>query len=262
MHSMIAKVIAHGSSRAEAVRKLRAALKNAPLLGLRTNQGFLTRLLQAPEFIEATLSTTSLDEWSQAGHGLFSKAAPSPETVALAAALFANGSKLPLTMELACDGEDMAIRYLPGPDGASILDFGDTARVLRIEDRSFPAVVYSANGVRRRAIAVLRDGALHLSQDGDCFIFTEKTAGGQSRESDADGFIRAPVAGRVAKVFVQTGDMVTAGMTLAVIEAMKMEIRVTSAHDGVVKLLAAIEGGQIAQGSVICEIEKAAQSHG
>jgi len=259
--SMIAKVIAHGATRIEAARKLRAALKTAPLLGLRTNQNFLIKLLEAPEFGEATLSTASLDAWGETGHRLFGKASPSKETIALAAALFANGARMPLTAELECAGAKTAVRYRPGPSGASILEFDDNVYELSLAG-NLPEIRYLSKGVSRRAVAAFKDGALHLSRDGECFIFREAAAWKQKDEAGSGGLVRAPVAGRVAKVSVSEGDNVAAGAQLAVIEAMKMEIRVSAPHAGIVKALAVSEGSQIAQGALICEIEEAGNSDG
>jgi geranyl-CoA carboxylase alpha subunit len=254
--SMIAKVIAHGSNRAEAVRKLSAALQSMPLLGLTTNQTFLTRLLKSAGFREASLPATALDNMIQTGHELFQNASPSPETIALAAALFANGSKLPLTIELDCGGEEKTIRYRPGACGASILEFDGSLLQFTVESRACPEIIYRADSVHRRAIAVFKDGAMYLSRDGECFIFREKRAAGESKQRDASGLVRAPVAGKIAKLHVQVGETVTAGSTLAIVEAMKMEIGVTSPSNGVVTSLFCVEGGQIGQGGLICEIGK------
>ncbi|HZV21296.1 MAG TPA: biotin carboxylase N-terminal domain-containing protein, partial [Hyphomicrobiales bacterium] len=132
--SMIAKVIAHGASRAEAARKLRHALTSAPLLGLRTNQALLSRLLASKEFREATLSATSLDDWARAGHVLLRDSVPSREMIALAAAIFANGSKMPFMMKLDCNDGVRGVSYRPGADGASILEFDGDVSELRIEE--------------------------------------------------------------------------------------------------------------------------------
>jgi len=41
---MLAKIIVHGRDRHDAIRRLRAALANTPLLGLKNNGRFLSRL--------------------------------------------------------------------------------------------------------------------------------------------------------------------------------------------------------------------------
>jgi len=50
---MVAKVIVHGRDRGDAIRRLRAALVNAPLLGLKNNGRFLSDLVDHPAFREA-----------------------------------------------------------------------------------------------------------------------------------------------------------------------------------------------------------------
>jgi hypothetical protein len=64
--------------------------------------------------------------------------------------------------------------------------------------------------VRRRAIAVFKDGAMYLSHDSECFIFREKTAAGESRQSDASGLVRAPVAdsGALTSLFIAEGKQI------------------------------------------------------
>ena len=64
---MVAKVIAHGRDRGDAVRRLRAALHNTPLLGLRHNARFLNDLLAHPDFVNAHMTTTRIDEWAEQG---------------------------------------------------------------------------------------------------------------------------------------------------------------------------------------------------
>jgi geranyl-CoA carboxylase alpha subunit len=64
---MVAKVIAHGRDRNDAIRRLRAALQNAPLLGLRNNGRFLADLVDHPAFRTAAMTTTLIDQWQEAG---------------------------------------------------------------------------------------------------------------------------------------------------------------------------------------------------
>jgi geranyl-CoA carboxylase alpha subunit len=252
--SMIAKIIAHGATRTEAARKLRLALLNTPLLGVATNRIFLARLLEAPEFAGAALSTTSLDAWRETGHALFATAPPAGETIALAAALLAQGAAMPLTLDLDCAGVKISTRYRPGPEGSSIVEFGDTLHQISVTG-DFPGIRYKLDGITRKAIAVFKDGSLHLSTGHECFIFNEAAAWKQNDNDGGNGgFVRSPVAGRIAKVSVSDGASVTAGGQIAVIEAMKMEIRVTAPRAGTIRALAAAEGSQIAQGALICEI--------
>jgi len=55
--SLIAKVIAHGESRIEAIRRLRAALLDFHIVGVSTNIGYLIDVLDHPDFIEGKIDT-------------------------------------------------------------------------------------------------------------------------------------------------------------------------------------------------------------
>jgi geranyl-CoA carboxylase alpha subunit len=83
---MVAKIIAHGRDRADAARRLRAALQRTPLLGLRHNGRFLADLLAHPDFVQARMSTTRIDEWAEQGAPLLQAPLPS-DSAWLAAAL-------------------------------------------------------------------------------------------------------------------------------------------------------------------------------
>jgi acetyl-CoA/propionyl-CoA carboxylase biotin carboxyl carrier protein len=54
---MLAKYVAHGATRDEALRRLRAGLRDAEILGVTTNLGFLQRLLADPDVVAGRLDT-------------------------------------------------------------------------------------------------------------------------------------------------------------------------------------------------------------
>jgi 3-methylcrotonyl-CoA carboxylase alpha subunit len=63
--------------------------------------------------------------------------------------------------------------------------------------------------------------------------------------------VRAPIVGRIAKVFVKAGDTVAKGDRIAVVEAMKMEHVLHAPRDGTVESVAVKEGEQVVQGAVV-----------
>ena len=65
--AMVAKLIAHGRDRDDAIRRLRAALHDAPLLGLRNNGRFLADLVDHAAFRGAAMTTTLIDDWFERG---------------------------------------------------------------------------------------------------------------------------------------------------------------------------------------------------
>ena len=70
--------------------------------------------------------------------------------------------------------------------------------------------------------------------------------------------VRAPINGKVARIFVKIGDAVAKGDRLAVVEAMKMEHVLAAARDGVIASVAVGEGQQVSQGALIVSLEEEA----
>jgi biotin carboxyl carrier protein len=77
-----------------------------------------------------------------------------------------------------------------------------------------------------------------------------KLAHGPSGRQD----IKAPMAGLVRKVFIQAGDRVTAGQSLLILEAMKMQNEIKSPIDGLVDSVSTREGVIVALAEPLCVI--------
>ena len=264
-NSMVAKIIAHGRDRAEAARRLACALEDDPLLGFATNQQFLARLLRSDEFRQSSLSTGTLDAWLEADAPLFKRPSPPQEVLALAAALHAHrgsdggwfwsGSAFDFSLDLDCGGEGKRVRYKRSSEGTIAVSFDGGEAEITLIDARLPDVVFEASGVRRRAIALWDGADLHLSAGGFAFVFRE--AEHAAADHAADGArITAPVAGLLLDVFAEPGQIVAAGQTLALIEAMKMETRVSAIHGGRIVSVHAKAGAQVAMQALLFEIAR------
>jgi geranyl-CoA carboxylase alpha subunit len=245
--AMVAKFIAHGHDRADAVRRLTRALDDVPLLGLRNNGRFLRDLLQHPQFTASTMTTTRLDEWAAGGEPLLQRPAPPDAAWTLAAALLAPAtaarpaSVAQQDLTLQCDAHKRTLRA--PPDGVQLLsEHGGQVRCV-------------VDGIVRRA-HVARDGALlHLALDGGSFTFSEASPY-PARDSGADPRrARAPVAGVVAQVLVAPGDVVEAGQPLVCVEAMKMEMWLHAGAAGTVRAVHTAAKAPVAAGAVLVELE-------
>jgi geranyl-CoA carboxylase alpha subunit len=245
--AMVAKFIAHGHDRADAVRRLTRALEDVPLLGLKNNGRFLRDLVNHPQFTAATMTTTRLDEWAAAGEALLHRPAPSDEVWRVAAALLApQGAARPASvasfdLTLQCDGQQRTLRA--PPEGVTLL--AHEGHALR----------YAIDGVQRRAQAVIDGNTLHLALAGAVFTFSEPSPY-PARDKGADPRrARAPVTGVVAQVLVAAGDSVTAGQPLVCVEAMKMEMWLNAAAAGTVRAVHAKAKDPVAAGAVLVELE-------
>jgi geranyl-CoA carboxylase alpha subunit len=260
--SMIAKVIAHGRSRDEGIRRLACALEDNPLFGLPTNQHFLAQLLRSEEFRQSTLAADTLDVWAEGESSLFRRRKAPDEIWALAAALFAGPSIsdwLPgsclrdFPIDLVCGGVSKRLRCRRLSAGT--IDVEGVA--LSLIQAGALEVIYEIGGIRRSAIAVQAAVNLHLSTDCGTFVFEEIRPADAEHDSTDGKKIMAPAAGVVIQVLAQTGQSVEAGQVLAIIEAMKMETRVCAAQAGTVSAVHVKEGDRTANASLLFEIEKA-----
>jgi geranyl-CoA carboxylase alpha subunit len=268
---MVAKVIAHGRDRKDAIRRLMAALEDAPLLGLPTNGRLLRDLVDHGSFRRADMHTSLLDEWAANGEAILQRPTPTEDDWQLAAAVFAGEpgwratSAAGFDLILACDGETRKLRI--GLEGDSVrvgaaplcvpgtpLRGQVTATDLRIESEDHGRLRYTIGGVTRHAI-IHRDGdTLHLARAAAIFVFTEASPFPVVEILHDPRNARAAVAGTVARLEVGAGDTVIAGQTLAVIEAMKMEMRVTANAAGTVAAIRVLAGQQVAAGAILVEL--------
>jgi len=257
---LLAKFIAHGRDRADAIRRLRAALADAPLLGLANNGAFLCDLLDHSDFRAGRMDVGSIDRWAAAGDPLAQRPSPTQDDWHLAAALFAGkpdfrpASVSGFDLTLACGAEARQWRIDYVGDAIAVAT-GETRVILRIDDDTDGDLRFSVEGATRRAVIHREANELHLARDGRVFVFREPSPMPQARVRDDPRHARAAVAGTVSRIEVSVGDGVRRGQTLAVVEAMKMEMRVVAAADGRVAAVRALAGSQVAAGAILFELD-------
>lgn len=113
------------------------------------------------------------------------------------------------------------------------------------------------NGERVTAY-VSSDGAIRwITINGQTTVLTKASSARKSGHSHhhAAGELAAPMPGQVRAVNVSAGDAVTKGQTLLVLEAMKMEIRIQSPSDGMVRKLLVKQGQTVEREQMLIEIE-------
>ncbi len=262
---MVAKLIAHGRDRIDAIRRLMAALDDAPLLGLRHNARFLRDLLDHPAFREARMHTTLIDQWQQAGEPLLQRPQPDALTWALAAAALAaqqGGARRPdsvatwgTTLVLAGGSEQRAVRIRPHGTQVQVQLAGTegfTFDAVRWQDER---LTWRQGGVQRSAVCQISGGQITLALGATVYQFAELSPFPQNDPALDPSKLRSPVAGTVCAVAVAVGDQVTAGQPLLCVEAMKMEMWLHARASGTVSALHAQIKDSVAAGSVLAEID-------
>ena len=62
---LIAKLVVHGADRAQAIARMRRAIREYEIRGIKTNLGFFAGVLSDPEFVAGRLSTGFIEEFLQ-----------------------------------------------------------------------------------------------------------------------------------------------------------------------------------------------------
>ncbi len=263
---IIAKLIAHGATRREALDRLTNALEDTIALGPRNNLGFLAALARTNDFREGDFDTGFIDRnLSQLG------ATPprlDPAAVALGAQklverdrariasavereqytpsspwdsadAFQLSGKRTLALPLIAEGESIVAHVAYGPHGAEVTI-----------DGAKPAT---------DAFAVVADGVAYVLHNGrQTKVSLRDVALDEAADQDQGGLVRAPMHGKVLAVLVELGAPVTRGQRVAIIEAMKMEHTLIAPLDGVVAEIAVAANAQVPEGAKLMLIEPAA----
>ncbi len=260
---MIAKLIVWDRDRPAAVRRLVHALSDYQVVGVQTNLGLLRRIAAHPAFGAAELDTGFI---GRHGAALLPQREPTPPAALAAAALRVLQDRaevtvasqdpfspwnLPTAWRMNGDGyQDMllgegdavhAVRAHSCPDGSIRLDLPAGTMI---------AAGDSMDGVRR-TLPVVRSGSLlTVILDGTNYPLTlvDPLAPPQAEVEGGDRLL-APMPGRIVEVLVRPGDVVARGDVLLVLEAMKVQMRLTAPRAGIVDALRAAPGDLVDDGA-------------
>jgi len=169
-----------------------------------------------------------------------------------------SGSVDRFDLPLEVDGEPRTLRVTQTGAGAIRIVDGDDSADLQLLARTDGSVRYAIGGVRRSAHVACAGDGLHLAIGARSFFVREPSPWGPDPEADPSK-ITAPVSGAVVKLAAEPGQSVKAGEVLAVMEAMKMEMRLSAEADGTVSAVHARQGAQANSGSVLIELELKSQ---
>ncbi len=249
---MLSKVIAYGPDRETALRRLRAALAGTVTLGVQTNAGFLRRLLAHPAVVAGELDTGLVEREVD---GLV--ATDVPEAVYEAAAAVRLDALRPR-------GDGWTDPFSV-PSGWRMGGEPKAAAFhLRVTDpvEHTPRGTHTVTGDR---VTVTLDGVRHtfhraadwLGRDGDAWHVRDHdpvaASLNRSAHAGADS-LTAPMPGTVTVVKVAVGDEVSAGQSLLVVEAMKMEHVISAPHAGTVAELDVAPGTTVAMDQVLAVV--------
>jgi excisionase family DNA binding protein len=237
---MLAKVIAFGADRREALGRLTSALDETVVLGLTTNLRFLRWLVRRPEVVRGEARIDTLDKiWRPDGDDAAGPAGIPAEAWAEAARLLDAGGW-----------------RLNGP-----------ARARLVADDGTESWVVVSSMPADPPIAAIRDGdSVHLDVFGRSIAFrsaappdVDRAARAAAAHAHGGGpaEVAAPMPGAVLSIHVANGDAVAAGDPIVTLEAMKMEHVVVAPRAGRVEELGVRIGDQVTRGQTVATIGEA-----
>ncbi len=269
---MVAKLITHGETRAQALQRMRLALSDYAVLGFPNNVAFLQRVFVQPEFIKGAVDTGFIAEHLSS---LVPASHPPTFSVLAAAAVsefmgvshqttdevwhspwmqrqgFWLNQPLSETHFTFSQSEQ---RYAVGVAcldqhryRVATLDEVRTISVVRAGD----TISVSMDDGAMQRYRVLQDGAArHVLVDETRFVLQLQDSYTPTHlDEERQGKLAAPMPGSVVTVNVKAGDTVTKGQTLLVMEAMKMEHAIIAPRDGVIEAVYYAERELVKEGA-------------
>lgn len=260
---MVAKVIAYGKNREDAIRLLARAVDDCVLLGVNSNKQFLVNLLRHPVVVTGDTNTGFIQQHFQNDSSLH-KQVLSLENLAIAATLFSQskvtavwqtGVGVPLPLKLKYDDQQIQLQ-LSSVNNTFTAQLCDQTVCIEVLERTPEQLVYLIDGVRRRVQYVLDGDQLYLDREnGNVAIRNVTYAAPEIADVAGDGNIRAPMDGAVVNILVNKGDQVVKGQTLLVLEAMKIQQQIKSDVNGVVEDVLGQQGQQVKKRQMLFTIQ-------
>lgn len=271
--AMLAKVIAHGETRAVALDRIVAALDDTDVRGVVTNVDFLSALLSHPDVrankIDTGFIERHLNDLTQARSDL--------QAADLAAAVATVLAKEFTTRDLHSPWNKagwltggarqwaMTFRDVQGNEHAATLRYGGNGMTLKIGEAEMDFALQSTDGstvdcyldgAKTRAVALWDDRNLYLRTLRGRFelVWADPFSGGQ-HEHVGEERIVAPLPGTVVALLAAEGATLEKGAPVLTLEVMKMEQTLRAPFAGVLKRLKCKVGDIVQEGVELAEIE-------
>jgi acetyl/propionyl-CoA carboxylase alpha subunit/acetyl-CoA carboxylase carboxyltransferase component len=271
--SMIAKIIAYGRDRDEALGRLRRAMAQTTVVvsGGATNKSFVLDLLDRPEVIEATADTGWIDRVRASG-GLFSHR-HSPIALAAAAIEAYEDTELVERQRFlaTAHGGRPQVRHESGrPLELKLRGIGYRVHVARVGHKRFRVGISAGNGGgalhtadvevepfdRHTGQIVVNGERFRLVTDTHGPVHLVEVDGVAHRVSrDEGGVVRSPAPALVVATPLEIGAEVEAGAPVLVLESMKMETVLRAPFRAKLRECMVSTGSQVETGAPLLRLE-------
>jgi acyl-CoA carboxylase subunit alpha len=252
---MLAKVIAHGPARDDALARLIEAVERLGVAGVTTNRDLLLAVLRHPAFAAGELDTHFIERHLPPSARVRARDATVDRLHAIAAALqghemrrraggpvpssipsgWRNNRWRPQRVSFRIGSDAIDVDYVAAPGGRFTVDAGGATSTAIVHDGEPRGLTLEIDGVRRRFSVVTAADRVAVHSTLGTTELLELPRLPAARRADVAGGFTAPMTGVVRAVNVAVGDRVTKGQVLLILEAMKMEHELTAQAGGVVR---------------------------
>jgi acetyl/propionyl-CoA carboxylase alpha subunit len=264
--SMVAKVIALGRDRSQALARLRCALRDTTVLiqGGTTTKSFLLELLDRPEVVSGrptpsgstgspprspgrrrSTPTSPCSAWRSTCTTRKTRSNGRRSWPPRAAAVRAPVTGIGRSVELGYRGQTYALEVAQVDRRRYRLKVRDRLVVVDVDRLSEYESRLVVSGRRYHVSGVPGKGSHVVDVDG----FSHRVV------QDKAGLVRAPAPAVVVAILLKPGDEVEAGATVAVVESMKMETAVRAPQAGVVREILAVVNSQVDAGAPLLRLD-------
>ena len=265
---MVAKLIATARTRADAIRKLAAALDHTALLGVKTNRTYLKDLLLSETFQGGEARTTTIDQADpvpqrEVPEHLYALAAAIQYTAE--ASIYISSTQLNPELVGWISGQSLAKPYLyeegasrweVQPRGRDLLVMHDEAAfAISVDLTENGAGIAFVNGTRMAFSYAVRGTEVALAC-GSFDLHLDNVAGRRRSAAEAagEGAVTAAMHGLIQDVLTEVGAAVQKGDRLLILEAMKMQHEITAPINGTIASVGYKTGEQVQAGALLMDI--------
>ena len=272
---LLAKIIAHGSSRQEARSRLVQALRQLGVGGLVTNRDFLVATLTHPAFEAGEIDTHFIERHLPPEARQAARDASVDRMHAIAAALHDHeqrrraGGPLPASIpsgwrnnrwraqdvSYRIGDETLELGYVAEAADCFTLESGERTSEVRVFGSDEQQIDLECDGVRRRFRVVAGETRTVVHSPLGTSELEPVPRFPPPRRAEIAGGCSAPMPGVIREVRVSVGDHVERGTVLLVLEAMKMEHQIVAQDPGVVMELYVEVGQMVDPDDVLIVVE-------
>ena len=278
---MIAKLCTHAATREAAIKRMSEALDAFYVDGIQHNIPFLTAIMENPRWLKGELSTGFIaEEFPEGFTGVGGIAAARDTLAAVACAIdhVANSRKRGISGQMSGKAvkfsatrvvklaDEWLTLTIEDDDGKFLKLSREDAPDHIIESAWHPGELVWRGLIDGQPVAVQVRPVLngyrltHRGVEMEAHVYTPREAAlarlmPERLPPDTSRLLLCPMPGLVKAIAVEPGQMVKAGETLAVVEAMKMENVLKAERDATVKSVNAKPGDSLAVDAVIMEFE-------